>query len=94
MNGFINKEDVLEDYFVCQDTSNARFFISRRAMLKSSLWVKEYFTLRLSYTGIEIKYYTDEELYKEFGDNLPSDIDGEIILFFNVEDACKKLGVN
>lgn len=91
--GFINKEQLLEQYFVCQDRSDHKAFKRARGVLKAQVDIRETFTMQLSYTGIEVKYYSDDKLYEKFGDTLPDNIDGDALVFFNVKDACRTLGI-
>lgn len=90
---FINKEEILKDYFVNPESFAQPSFTSRRNQLKSNLHEKESFHMLMSYTGVEVKYYTDDQLFDTFPDGLPDNIDGEVVLFFNVEDACRILGL-
>jgi hypothetical protein len=85
-NGFINKEDVLEYVFVDKDTGK---------ILKSNIYAQEFirdtFTILLSCAGVEIKYYTDDKLWEKFKGDLPDNINGEVLLFFNTSDAIKTI---
>ncbi len=49
--------------------------------------------LIVSNYGYDVKYFTDDSLYEAFGENLPDNIEGEMILFYNVEDLCRKFGI-
>jgi len=88
---FINKEDIADDYFLPGDTSKEakRISNSKLNQLSRFLYDKEYLSLTLEYTGVECKYYTSEQLPED----LPTDIDGSLIVYYNLEDLAKRYGV-
>ncbi len=90
---FIDKEALIEDYFVNPESINMPIFNGRRSALSRALFEKESFTMLLSSTGVEIKYYSADELYEKVGDELPDNIDGEVLVFFNTEDTARTLGL-
>jgi len=96
MPGFINKEEILKSYFEPQDSSKEALRQSnkRKGVLKSMLYEKENFYILLAYTGMEIKYLNDDQLYEEFDGELPDNIEGEVLLFYNTEDTARILGVS
>jgi len=103
--GFIDPEMVLRDRYApievdipvgpLQKKGSAGVYMRKTTQqLENMLYVKSYMSILMSpYTGYETKFYTDEELYKKFGDSIPMEIEGEVIVFYNVEDACRILGL-
>jgi hypothetical protein len=106
--GFIDPERVLRDKYqpiqVNKPTgpleapgSRGVYTKKTTQQLENMLYVKEYMSILLSPTiGYVTKFYTDEEIQKIMADNddeLPMDIDGQVIVFYNVEDACRILGL-
>lgn len=94
---FVDKEKIIEDYFApieikkygvikCKPSPKLR-------TLKRFQFEKEYLMLIVSNYGYDAKYFTDDSLYEAFGENLPDNIEGEMVLFYNVEDLCRKFGI-
>lgn len=95
---FINKEEIIEYYFAPEEVIKYNTFVkwkpsSRLKTLKRFQFEKEYLMLIVSNYGYDAKYFTDDSLYEAFGENLPDNIEGEMVLFYNVEDLCRKFGV-
>ena len=98
---FLNKEEILRDCFkpieVEKKSKNGVYLKPRTNKLKSNLFIKETMSITMEYTGYEVHYYTDDELYEKFNIDgeivLPDNVDGSVILFYNVEDTCKILGL-
>lgn len=94
----VDKEKIIEDYFAPIEDVKGGVFKKwkpspRLRTLKKSQFEKEYLMLVCSYYGYEAKYFTGDSLYKAFGENLPDNIEGEMVLFYNVEDLCRKFGI-
>jgi len=80
---FIDKQQILLDTF----SRN----LHRLQVLSQFLHDKGYLSLQLSVTGIVIDYYTSDELHNKFGSSIPDNIDGDVLLVYNLEDACRVL---
>ena len=81
---FINKKDILESVFIDEYTGKIL-----RPNIYSQEFERDTFTVLLSMTGAEVKYYSDDKLYEKFGGELPDNIDGEVLVFFNTSEAIK-----
>ena len=95
---FVDKEKIIEDYFAPIEAVKGGLFIKwkpspKLRTLKRFQFEKEYLMLICSYYGYDAKYFTDDSLYEAFGENLPDNIEGEMVLFYNVEDLCRKFGI-
>ena len=95
---FVDKEKIIEMYFAPEEVIKYNTFVKfktspRLKTLKRFQFEKEYLMLIVSNYGCDAKYFTDEALYEAFGENLPDNIEGEMVLFYNVEDLCRKFGV-
>ncbi len=94
---FIDKEKFIEDYFAPIEVKKYGVIKLKPSpklkTLKRFQFEKEYLMLVCSYYGYDAKYFTDDSLYEAFGENLPDNIEGEMILFYNVEDLCRKFGI-
>jgi hypothetical protein len=88
---FIDKEQIADEYFLPQDTSKEakRYSTTRLNQLKKFLYDKEYLSLTMEYTGTECQYLTSEDLPEE----LPDNVDGSLILYYNLEDLAKRYNV-
>jgi len=95
---FIDKEKVLKNYFEPSDSSKLSKELSnrRKGLIKRFIYDKDQFYILLSQYGVEIKFLSDEELADLMDEegNLPDNIDGEVVLFFNTEDAARILNIN
>ncbi len=103
--GFVDAEEVLRTRYApievdipvspLKHKGSAGVYMRKTTQqLENMLHIREYMSILISpYTGYETKFYTQEELYKKFGDDPPMDIEGEVIVFYNVEDACRILGL-
>ena len=81
---FIDKRAILESVFIDEYTGRIL-----RPNIYSQEFERDTFTVLLSPYGVEIKYYTDDKLYEKFGDELPDNINGEVLVFFYTPDAIK-----
>ena len=94
---FLNKEDILLDCFKPVEVRKGIFSKIRTNKLKLNLFTRETLSITIDYDGYNVQYYTDDELFDKFNIDgelvLPDNINGATILFYNVEDACRILGL-
>ena len=94
---FVDKEKIIEDYFAPIEVKKYGVVkwkpSPKLKTLKRFQFEKEYLMLIVSNYGYDVKYFTDDSLYEAFGENLPDNIEGEMILFYNVEELCRKFGI-
>lgn len=96
---FINKEAIIEDVFADIESVDSKNYFKKwiaspnLKQLKRFQFGKETLMVVLSYTGYKLTYFSDDKFYKKFKGNLPDNINGEVTLFYNVEDLCRKFGI-